>query len=261
MVEPVEATADSRQQRVLIAYTALWLLSENPGLPGADRGLNCGVAGRLVVTAGFREAEAEVALGATLAGAAFLGVESDPEAIKRAMRAGCCDFMVNNLDEALRILKNEVRKRQPVSIGLRMKSAEAFAEMVERGVLPDVVAEAPALVAEEQEPLAECVASMRRMGAISVGFGPEGRGEALVQAGDLVQGWSSREGLRMMVWNGDAAFVKRLDAAALTGLPAEDRMRRRWLELAPKYFRRDLPLARAMWMAEDERTRLDGELQ
>ena len=34
------------------------------------------------------------------------------ERIKKRLKTGYCDFMVNNLDEALRILKNAVRKKE-----------------------------------------------------------------------------------------------------------------------------------------------------
>jgi len=33
------------------------------------------------------------------------------------LKTGYCDFMVNNLDEALRILKNAVRKKEALSVG------------------------------------------------------------------------------------------------------------------------------------------------
>ena len=49
-------------------------------------------------------------LAATMNGAAFLGIDVDPERIKRRVKTGYCDVMVTHLDEALRILKNAVRK-------------------------------------------------------------------------------------------------------------------------------------------------------
>ena len=51
-------------------------------------------------------------------GAAFLGIDVDPEHIKRRLKTGYCDLMVNDLEEALRILKNAVRKSEPISVGL-----------------------------------------------------------------------------------------------------------------------------------------------
>ena len=57
-------------------------------------------------------------LAATMNGAAFLGIDVDPERIKRRVKTGYCDVMVTILDEALRILKNAVRKGEATSVGL-----------------------------------------------------------------------------------------------------------------------------------------------
>jgi len=78
-------------------------------------------------------------LAATLNGAAFLGVEVDGDKIKRRIRTGYCDICVNDLDEALRILKNAVRQKQPVSVGLIGNCAEVIPELARRGVVPDLL--------------------------------------------------------------------------------------------------------------------------
>src|SRR5256885_2303584 len=78
-------------------------------------------------------------LAATMAGAAFLGIDVDPERIKKRLKTGCCDFMVTTLDEALRILKNAVRKKENVSVGLVGNCADIVPELAERGVVPDVL--------------------------------------------------------------------------------------------------------------------------
>src|SRR5579872_537384 len=80
-----------------------------------------------------------LSLAAILHGAAFLGIEVNPERIKRRIRAGYCDYCVNNLDEALRILKNAVRQKQPVSVGLVGNCAEIIPELASRGVVPDIL--------------------------------------------------------------------------------------------------------------------------
>ena len=41
-------------------------------------------------------------LAATMNGGAFLGIDVDPERIKRRVKSGYCDVMVTSLDEALR---------------------------------------------------------------------------------------------------------------------------------------------------------------
>src|SRR5947209_6614474 len=78
-------------------------------------------------------------LAATMTGAAFLGIDVDPERIKKRLKTGYCDFMVNTVDEALRILKNAVRKKENVSVGLVGNCADVIPELAERGVVPDLL--------------------------------------------------------------------------------------------------------------------------
>src|SRR5678810_925244 len=60
------------------------------------------LAGRLVVTGGLGGMGGAQPLAATMNGAAFLGVDVDESRIRRRLKTGYCDFMVNTLDEALR---------------------------------------------------------------------------------------------------------------------------------------------------------------
>ena len=78
-------------------------------------------------------------LAATMTGACFLGIDVDPERIKKRLKTGYCDFMVNTLDEALRILKNAVRKKENISVGLVGNCADVIPELAERGVVPDML--------------------------------------------------------------------------------------------------------------------------
>jgi len=95
--------------------------------------------GKLVVSGGMGGMGGAQPLAATMAGAAFLGVEVDPERIKKRLKTGYCDYMVNTLDEALRILKNAVREKKAVSVGLIGNCADIIPELAERGVVPDVL--------------------------------------------------------------------------------------------------------------------------
>jgi urocanate hydratase len=97
------------------------------------------LAGKLVVTGGMGGMGGAQPLAATLNGGAFLGVEVDPERIKRRVKTGYCDVMVNDLDEALRILKNAVRKREAASVGLIGNCADVIPELAKRGVVPDLL--------------------------------------------------------------------------------------------------------------------------
>ena len=97
------------------------------------------LAGKLVVTGGMGGMGGAQPLAATMNGAAFLGIDVDPERIKRRVKAGYCDLMVNHLDEALRILKNAVRKAEPTSVGLVGNCADLIPELARRGVVPDLL--------------------------------------------------------------------------------------------------------------------------
>ncbi len=97
------------------------------------------LSGKLVVSGGMGGMGGAQPLAATLNGAAFLGIDVDPERIKRRVKTGYCDVMVNNLEEALRILKNAVRKREATSVGLIGNCADVIPELASRGVLPDLL--------------------------------------------------------------------------------------------------------------------------
>ncbi len=95
--------------------------------------------GKLIVSGGMGGMGGAQPLAATMTGAAFLGIEVDPERIKKRLKTGYCDFMVTSLDEALRIIKNAVRKKENVSVGLVGNCADIVPELAARGVVPDIL--------------------------------------------------------------------------------------------------------------------------
>ena len=97
------------------------------------------LSGKLVVTGGIGGMGGAQPLAATMNGAAFLGIDVDAERIKRRVKTGYCDVMVTSLDEALRILKNAVRKREATSVGLLGNCADLIPELAKRGVVPDIL--------------------------------------------------------------------------------------------------------------------------
>jgi urocanate hydratase len=97
------------------------------------------LSGKLLITGGMGGMGGAQALAATMNGAAFLGIEVDPERIKRRVKTGYCDIMVSDLDEALRILKNAVRKKEATSVGLVGNCADVIPELAQRGVVPDML--------------------------------------------------------------------------------------------------------------------------
>jgi urocanate hydratase len=78
-------------------------------------------------------------VAANIAGAATLVASADLATQKQAIRDAVADFLVTSLDEALRILKNQLRKRETVSICVAMPPVEMEREMNERGVRPDLL--------------------------------------------------------------------------------------------------------------------------
>ena len=109
--------------------------------------MSSSLGGALVLFTGLDRDGIALATASNIAGAASLGLESDVTRAKNALRGGVCDFVVNSLDEALRILKNEIRKGLPVSVILTGEVSAHIAEIVTRGVQPEIIAfAAPALI-------------------------------------------------------------------------------------------------------------------
>jgi urocanate hydratase len=104
-----------------------------------DKHFSGDLSGKLIVSGGMGGMGGAQPLAATMTGAAFLGIDVDPERIKKRLKTGYCDFLVTTLDEALRILKNAVRKKENVSVGLVGNCADIIPELAERGVVPDIL--------------------------------------------------------------------------------------------------------------------------
>ena len=105
----------------------------------AEKHFGGDLAGKLIVSGGMGGMGGAQPLAATLCGAAFLGIEVDPERIKRRLKTGYCDIMVSDLDEAVRILKNAVRKKEAVSVALVGNCADVVPELARRGIVPDLL--------------------------------------------------------------------------------------------------------------------------
>ena len=95
--------------------------------------------GRTVLTAGLGGMGGGQPLAATLNGAAFLGVEVDPERIKKRLETQYLDVMTENLNEALKWLEEAKAKGIAKSIGLVGNAAEVLPELVRRNFHPDLV--------------------------------------------------------------------------------------------------------------------------
>jgi urocanate hydratase len=142
------ATSPTDSPRIAPPFANDWMFTGTPSaLPetyqtfraAARKHFGGSLAGRLVVAGGMGGMGGAQPLAATLLGGAFLGIDVDARRIKRRVKTGYCEVMVNDLDEALRILKNAVRKREPASVGVIGNAAEIVPELASRGVVPDLL--------------------------------------------------------------------------------------------------------------------------
>lgn len=180
-----------------------------------------GLGGTLLLYSGLDADGIAVAMASNIAGAASLGLEANAERAKQAVRASVCDFVVNGLDEALRILKNEIRKSNAVSVICIGDYEVTVEEMVARGVQPEIVA--------FSEPRLE------ERGA---------RGLPVAGLGEPIR----------MTWNVDREgpqWLPVLDRLAVAALASED-ARTRWIESAPRYLGRAYAGQRYVRMTEAE---------
>jgi Urocanase Rossmann-like domain len=98
-----------------------------------------GLGGRLFYAAELDEEGRALLVAANIAGAVTLAASANRDAQKQALRDGVADFVVTNLDEALRILKNQLRKRETVAVCVAQSPSEVEREMNQRGVAPDLL--------------------------------------------------------------------------------------------------------------------------
>lgn len=176
-----------------------------------------------------------MAVAANIAGAASLGVDRDAERVKLALRQGFCDFVVNTLDEALRILKNEVRKKQPVAVALVGDPKLIVSEMFERGVQPDLVA----CGGIQSEAFIERGATVLP--------------SAAAIADTLVVTWSVSQDAAM--------WLPRVDAIAMESLESSSDARTKWIRLAPRYLQKSLAHEHYVRMRSQELLRFADLLQ
>ena len=107
-------------------------------VPGPDL-REMGLGGSLVYADELEGAGSILVVAANIAGAASITASADAGTQRQAVRDGVIDFLVSNLSEALRILKNEIRKREPVAVCVAQPPEELESDMAELGVLPDLL--------------------------------------------------------------------------------------------------------------------------
>jgi hypothetical protein len=185
-------------------------------------------AGRILVAAG------------NIAGAESLAASADIVLLRQAMRDGIIDFLVTSLDEALRIFKNEIRKRQPVAVAVSVPPQIIVNEMLDRGVLPDLL---PPLLrsAPAQPEFARFIA----------------------QGAENIEGPLVRSDRKLFIWPIPAEYAERpadFDTLLLNHLPPDEPITRRWLRLSPRYLGPQFRRLRSLTCDEETASKLINDL-
>ena len=262
----------------------------------AEKHFGGDLAGKLIVSGGMGGMGGAQPLAATMTGAAFLGIDVDAERIKKRLKTGYCDFMVTTLDEALRILKNAVRKKENVSVGLVGNCADIIPELAERGVVPDILTDQTSahdplngyvpngMTLEEAAELrqsdpktyqeksldamarhVEGMLRLQKMGAITFDYGNNIRTFAFQRGVKNAYDFpgfvpeyirplfcEGRGPFRWVALSGEASDIHVTDDLVLELFP-ENRILRRWIDLARKRIKfQGLP-ARICWLGYGER--------
>jgi hypothetical protein len=183
-----------------------------------------GLGGKLLYAGNLDEPGRAFTIAASMAGGAALAACADPLAAKQAMRSAEIDFLVNSLDEALRVLKNQLRKREPVAVCVSLAAAAVEAEMRARGVVPDFSLREDFRGQHAQASGARAQAADEQQKAPLEPAETESEEEKI---------W-----LTWRVSEAPAHWLPRLDALALACLAPGDLAARRWLDRAPRYLGR-----------------------
>ena len=100
---------------------------------------NGDLAGKFILTGGMGGMGGAQPLGATMCNAAILVVEVDPARIQKRLDTGYCDVMETDLDKALAKIDEATAAKKPLSVGLVGNAADVFPELLQRGIIPDLV--------------------------------------------------------------------------------------------------------------------------
>jgi urocanate hydratase len=223
------------QAEVLYAYTLLFPMRQD--WPGS-----------LILSCGLGPRGAALAVAANVAGAAFLGIDEHPEVCRAAMRSGACDFAVNTVDEALRILKNQIRQRKAIGVALELSPNLALTELLDRGVLPQLFSPFNSDSNTGDPALQRAVRALQSLGTQIIQFLPVDSLPPESFPGSPAPTENHRQ---MHTFpSASAAELRAFDARALAILPSGEQLRRNWLLAAPRLFPRDRH--RVLWLSEAE---------
>ena len=237
-----QPTTEHTQSQILHVYTALHQLRTDWG-------------GSIILSLGLNQQGCALSIASTIAGAVSLTIDNDPAHLREATRSGAVDFTVNSLDEALRAMKNEVRKHTPLAVALSADPIHALDEILERGLAPQLIASFLPLSPR----ISQAAATLHTLGAALIDF---------TEATELPPGFRSSQALlaplleeqrwTLQTFTLDTlAALRAFDARALALLASAEpthpnTLRRRWLHIAPRILPRQRALHRTLWLTESE---------
>ncbi len=201
-------------------YRAYATLVQSANTPQDSKDLAF-LGGQLLYAGELSPAASHLIRAANIAGAASLAASSSADDLRHALHQGVIDFLVNSLDEALRILKNEIRKRQPVAVAVSAAPETVTQEMLERGVLPNLL---------PPESASTSLAAFITQGAKPL--------PALSSPPSLHPDPSSQPNLALCIWPIPTAYANRpadFEAILLAHLPPDQKAAQRWLHLSGRY--------------------------
>ncbi|HCD52561.1 MAG TPA: urocanate hydratase [Balneolaceae bacterium] len=95
--------------------------------------------GKLLVTGGIGGMGGAQPLAATMAGATFLGVDIDPERIKKRIKTRYIDKMTDSYEEAIQWVMEAKEGKENLSVGLVGDIGDVLERLIEDGITPDVL--------------------------------------------------------------------------------------------------------------------------
>nr|WP_084062253.1 urocanate hydratase [Desulfofundulus thermosubterraneus] len=95
--------------------------------------------GRWVLTSGLGGMGSAQPLGVEYNGGVVLVVEVDESKVDRRLRNSLCQMKAADLDEALFLVQEAVSRKEPRSVALVGNAADVYREVLQRGLVPDVV--------------------------------------------------------------------------------------------------------------------------
>jgi urocanate hydratase len=205
--------------------------------------------GQLVFTCGDACSTTGLPAAVSIAGGTTLALDPDASAVKATFRQGGIDFVVNTLDEALRVLKNEVRQHKPLGVALISEMEPVLAEIAARGVLPDLQVSLdppinPLLIQRSAAPQLPGVAQLQLTNA-----------GGIAAPSEPLASWLTAHALTETLV-APATNLRALDGQLLALLPSDDLIRCHWLQRISHYQRPSPGTPRLLWLTPAEQTAL-----